>query len=479
VINIAVTPVSSKQSLTTESFSKLGSFVDNWQPCTLGWLVPGTMSGPMFTNGSWGFGLGAPGYIFTDPVGQQDANVSYWVNGCTQSPTASYSSGGQTVAPVFEQGLNLGQPKASAPSSSLSQEWAVIDGFGCGEGQNVCGSAASPAPPNVTPSVLNQNLMNITGTPYPAAGASSGVYLRNFCTNPTQCPAGMTPNTISGGGFYVEGNASVVMSTSGYAAQPPAVASLPLLQIYTITQGSTVTTITVNNTALTTTVSSGSNTLSLNGVPENNLPTLTTPPGQSQPGTLLYVDGTLNVTGPGQSSIATGSGPNTNAAIQDYSQITLVASGNINFTGDVIYNHEPVTMNAADTLISGNDYNQVFGAYTANGNIDTTTTYSNNNIQIDGSLAPVGASTCPTCGFTVSSGYVNTFNNVGGQIQTNIYAANMSVENIYYDRRLISKPNFGPPWFPTTLISQNDITAAQAPKVTPSAQRRSWVTSPQ
>lgn len=460
VINIAVTPQSSNTEQTTVSFSSFGGFVNNWAPCTLGWLVPGLMAGPMFTNGSWGFGLGGVGYTFTDPVSQHNANASYWVNGCTPSPTASYTNGGQTVAPNFMQGLLLNQPVVSAPANSFSQQWAVIDGLGCGEGSNVCGQSTSPAPPQLQAADLNAHLMDINGNPYPATGATSGVYLSSFCTA-APCAGGGSPNTIDGGGFYVEGDASVVMLTSG------AETSLPLLQIYTVTQGSTVTTITVNNTAQTTTIASGSTIRSLAGVPENKVPTLTGSP--QQPGTLLYVDGKLALTGPGQGQ----------PAVQDYSQVTLVASGNVNITGDVIYAHEPVTMDTANALIPGNDYNQVLGIYTANGNIDTTTTYANHNLQVDGSLAPVGASTCPTCGFTVSSGYVNTFNNVGGQIQTNIYAANMSVENTYYDRRFVSKKNFGPPWFPTTQVSQAAISSALAPSVSATFQRRSWTTSPQ
>ncbi len=62
------------------SFAIYGAFVTNWSPCSLGWLVPGTMTGTMFTDGSWGFGSGT--YIFTDPVGQADADASWWVDGC-------------------------------------------------------------------------------------------------------------------------------------------------------------------------------------------------------------------------------------------------------------------------------------------------------------------------------------------------------------------------------------------------------------
>jgi hypothetical protein len=52
--------------------------------------------------------------------------------------------------------------------------------------------------------------------------------------------------TFTGGGIYVEGDASVQLSTSGSSAQ-----------VYTIKQGSTTTAVTIDNTLNTTTVAVG------------------------------------------------------------------------------------------------------------------------------------------------------------------------------------------------------------------------------
>jgi phage baseplate assembly protein gpV len=192
---------------------------------------------------------------------------------------------------------------------------------------------------------------------------------------------------------------------------------------------------------------------------------------------MLYVDGTINsLSGPGQAQMS-GNGVVSNPAIQDGTQLTIVAASNVNITGDVTYHHEPVTMDTSNTLIAGNDFNQVLGIYSNAGNINLQSPYSNQNLQVDGSLAVVG-STCSTCGFT-ASGHINTFNNVGGQIQTNIFSADMNTENTYFDRRFTSKSGFMPPWFPSTTVPPGDIVAAGAPNVTYSFQRRSWATSPQ
>jgi Tfp pilus assembly protein PilX len=453
IVNISV-PLS--QTATTQtSFAAFGAFINNYSPCT-GALIAGTMTGPMFTNGAWEFGSGGA-YTFTDPVGQVNANADYWFGGnCIQSPNSSYKSGSQTIAPNFEQGLNVGQTAVALPANAFAQEWAVLDGKGTGEG--------SSAP---TASQLNSVLKTISGTKYPSTGATSGVYLPYSSVSGT--------NTLSGGGLYVEGSAAVQLSIGNDTASP----SNPT-QIYTITQGGTTTTITTDPGANTTTVSSGSTVLTLAGVPENLTGTI------AQPGTMLYVDGTItSLSGTGQGQ----------PAVQDGSQITITAAGNVDITGDLLYKTEPVTTTQNQivagttppccagtpvaTLIPGSDKNQDIGIFTATGNIQLSSSYSNQNLEVDGSLAAIGQSCASnSCGFTVS-GAINTFNNVGGQIQGNIFGANMQTENTYFDRRYTSRPGFAPPWFPSTTIQSVDITNAATPVLTPTMQRISWLTSPQ
>ena len=180
---------------------------------------------------------------------------------------------------------------------------------------------------------------------------------------------------------------------------------------------------------------------------------------------MLYVNGTItSLSGPGQGV----------PAVQDGSQITIVANGNIDITGDVIYKTEPVTItdnqivpgtnpaccngDPVSTLIPGNDKNQVLGMFTANGNINLMSPYSNNNLQVDGSLAPLqqGSQWCFTC-----TGYINTFNNVGGQIQSGICGCDMDTENTYFDRRFTARAGFVPPWFPSTTITSHRPTTGR------------------
>ncbi len=452
-ITVNVVANTSTTQQATVSFSSFGAFINNYSPCT-GALVPGTMTGPMFTNGAWQFGTSGP-YIFTDPVGQANAKADYYFGGtCIQSASSSYKSGSQTIAPTFQQGFNLGQASVALPANDFSQKWAVLDGVGCGEGGTTCGTSAPPSPAN---SDLHNYLKDINGNAYSSNGATSGVYLPYSCVGGSSCV-----NTVNGGGIYVEGGAGVVLSTGSDS-------SGNLTQVYTITQGSTTTTVTTNIATKTTTVTSGSKTLSLAGVPMNKVST-------PQPGTLLYVDGTISsLSGP------TGQSNQSAPAIQDGAQVTVAANGDVNITGNILYKHEPVTQDTSDSLISGNDYNQVLGVFTASGNITLTSPYNNNNLEVDGALAAIGQNCASNkCGFT-SSDNINTFTNVGGQIQGNIFSANMQTENTYFDRRFTSKAGFAPPWFPSTTLPLSDIQNGLPPTIPnpPTITRMSWTTTPQ
>ncbi len=165
------------------SFSIFGAFISNWSPCTLGWLVPGTMTGTMFTDGSWGFGTGGS-YIFTDPVGQSAPNASYWVDGgCFQSPNSTFTAPDhEVVVPQFQDGFAVNQAAITQPANSYSQSWAVLDGTGCGENSTTCGGTSAPSSP--TNAQMNTLLKDVNQNAYPATGSSGGVYL-NYVTNPS------------------------------------------------------------------------------------------------------------------------------------------------------------------------------------------------------------------------------------------------------------------------------------------------------
>ena len=403
------------------SFAYFGGFVDVY-PGGFGPLVPGTMTGPMFSNNAWEFMAAIPPwtapYIFTDPVGQNWADAYWWDKSWNWhlSPGTSYGSGSNLIAPNFQQGFNVSQPAVPLPTNSFNQEEAVIDGNG---------TLYSSAPTTAQLSVLT----NAAGQAYSGA-TTSGVFV-NQGTTAAACGT-KTPPCMNGGGLFVQGGADVQLIPSGSTAQ-----------VYKVTQNGTTATITINPAANsgagTTVVTQGGSTLSLSGVPVDTL--------TAQASTMVYVNGTMTIHGPGEGQ----------GAVQDNAMITITVNGDIVATGDVLYKTEPVTIPLDQLVPAVANMNQVLGLFTATGNFITQNAQADQNIEIDGSIATISqADSANNCasgnGGQLSRGHINTFNNVGGMIQSCIYKADVNVENTWFDRRFTSRSGFAPPWFPSTSI---------------------------
>jgi hypothetical protein len=243
-------------------------------------------------------------------------------------------------------------------------------------------------------------------------------------------------------------------------------------QTYTITQGATITTVVVNDVTNITTITSGASVQTINGNPTLYDPTTGLAQGDA---TMVYVNGAITgLTGPY-------SGSTIQPAIQDGTHVTIAATGNVSITGDITYKEEPVTTVASsstpvDTLIAANSNAGVLGIVTSAGNINLDVTNDpaatchgcTANIEVDGSLAAM-ATTSGVGGFTQSGPAINAFNNVGGQIQGNIYGANISIENTYFDRRFSN--GVLPPWFPSTSVTGLGGNISY----TPSYSRTQWI----
>jgi hypothetical protein len=247
--------------------------------------------------------------------------------------------------------------------------------------------------------------------------------------------------------------------------------------VFTIVQGGTTTTVTEDLTAQTTTYQTNSGTVyTVNGVPSNQN---TTP---ATAATMVYVDGNL---GSGTSGL---SGPGSgNPAIQNNSQVTVTANGNLTITGDILYKTEPVTTtqnqvvpyatttccngDAADFLIPlpASASTQVLGIYTANGNIQLNNQQASGNLEIDASVAAF--SPAGTGGLVNTGSNIGTLNIVGGRIQSTIQNIGATTRNVYFDRRF-AQGTFGPPWFPTATVTPVNLSTTST---TTKAQRLQWL----
>ncbi len=442
IFNAVLQPATGKTS-----FAAWGMFIDQWAQCSGGYLVPGTITGPVFTNGSWTFGSSGS-YIFTDPVGSASATAGYqFPSGCYSSSASSYTDpNGTTISPNFQAGFNPGQPPIPLPQNDFDQKRAVLDGKGTGN---------TP----VTNAELNANLRDANGNPYPATGATSGVYLPyKSSVNPN---TGATVLTFTGGGIYVEGDAQVTMAASGASAE-----------VYTVTQGSTITTITIDNVANTTTISTnGGAPNTISGVPTQYDPSSGNP---ARPATMVYANGNItSLSGPHDAN------GNSLPAVNDSQAITVTAAKNITVTGDVLLKTEPVTTTQdqppmpvgtpPDTLIPGNDKGQVLGIFTAGGDVQMVNSQSSTNLEIDASIATLAQG--GTGGLVNMGSAINTLTIIGGRIQNQIKNINATSRNVFFDRRF-SQGGFAPPWFPSTTITNPGKSSA---KLDSSAQRVQWL----
>jgi len=424
------------------TFAGYGMFIDQYSVCDGTSLVPGTITGPTFTNGSWNFGTGQ--YTFTDPVGQAGPTAGFGAG--TAAPACKAVSGpaGNGIAPNFQQGFQMSQNKVPLPTNSFNQERAVLDGKGANPDPSV--PVTKP-----TASEMNQVLKNVNKTPYPSTGGppSSGVYL---------------PYTVDG-----KGNATFTGGGIMIASSPTTVTNIVLAptssgsgQTYTITQGSTTTTITIDPGSNTTVMKSGNTTLTVNGVPHQFDPTAGTDLGYD---TMLYVDGPINsLSGPGQGK----------PAIQDGTALTITASSNVTLTGDILYKAEPVTGTPStpgatiDQLIPANDKGQALGIFTATGDIQLNNKQTNGNMEIDASLATISQG--GTGGLTNIGSAIQTLTIVGGRIQNNIKNINTVQRNVLFDKRFAN--GFAPPWFPSTGIQKGNNNATLN---TPVITRLQWL----
>jgi hypothetical protein len=398
-----------------QSFAAWGMFIGTYALCSAD-LVPGTITGPVFTNGSWNFSNSGP-YTFTDPVGQSGAQAGWDNGGCIGSATPTNG-----IHPTFTGGFNVNQPSVTLPPNSFNQEQAVLDGIGI----------ASNPPTNAQ---LNAVLKNAAGTAYPTGGAASGVYV------PYSVSGSPAVKTFTGGGIFVQGNAAITLSPT---------TSSTTSQTYTIVQGGVTTTLTIDpaaGSAGTTTISTtGLGTQVINGVPQQ-LSSVGLSLGDA---TMLYVNGAItSLSGPGQGQ----------AAIQNGTALSVVSSGSndITVTGDILYKTEPVTMTGTptstppiDQLVPANNTGQVLGIFTAGGNVNLQNGQSNGNLEIDASIATISAT--GSGGIVNTGNSINTLTIVGGRIQNTIQNIGATTRNVLFDRRFLSG-GFAPPWFPSTTVT--------------------------
>jgi hypothetical protein len=525
-INVTINISAPNGVTTTQSFADYGMFIDQNPPCSVGssmnsYLAYGEITGPMFTNGSWNFGNAQAGsYTFPGNVSQAGASAMYGAGNSSPGTCTAESAASSIRSATFGGSLNLSQTAVPLPQNSYSQLEAVLDGLGCANSPGAQSCSANGKAISITgyggmggsaDSALNANLRDPGGNAYPVGGASSGVYL----------PFSGAPGsyTFTGGGIYVEGDASVIVApginttaqvytisgaststtttgtipgtTSNGAScsthnhvttcQPvPTSTTVTTANTYTITidpkAGSSGSTIFTAGSAVSTSYSINGGTPTItNANPSLGSQTITGVPDEfnpatnavTTPATMIYVDG----------NITSLTGPSNGLALQNGTELTITALDNITITGSIQYvtpvvygpPAAPASGSNADTLISGNNHNQVLGLFTAAGNINLNV--SGGNLEIDASIATI--SNGGSGAIVNTGGGISQLTIVGGRIQNTIQDINSSTRNVWFDQRFAT--GFAPPWFPSSTFTSVPSGVENATAVTPIISRVQWL----
>jgi hypothetical protein len=526
-INVTINISAPNGVTTTQSFADYGMFIDQNPPCSVGssmssYLAYGEITGPMFTNGSWNFGNAQGGsYTFPGNVGQAGPSAMYGAGSSAPGTCTAETAASAIRSATFGGALNLSQQAIPLPQNSYSQLEAVLDGLGCANSPGAQSCSGNSKAISVTgyggvggsaDSAMNAILRDASGNAYPVGGASSGVYL----------PYSGAPGAYSftGGGIYVEGNASITIAPGSNSTAQVYTISTPTGSTTTTgtipgttTNGAscskkngvttclpvpTSTTVTTTNTytitidpkagASGTTTFSSTSAISTSYSINGGTPTVTntSPSAGSQtiagvpdefnpvsnavttPATMLYVDG----------NITSLSGPSNGLAIQNGTELTITALDNITVTGNIQYvtpvvygpPAAPASGSNADSLIAGNNHNQVLGLFTATGNVYLNV-LSGGNLEIDASIATI--SNGGSGAITNSGGAIPQLTIVGGRIQNTIQDINATTRNVWFDQRFAS--GFAPPWFPSSTMTSVPTGVENATAVTPVISRVQWL----
>ncbi|GIW22711.1 MAG: hypothetical protein KatS3mg068_1718 [Candidatus Sericytochromatia bacterium] len=376
------------------------------------WFTANTnFDGPVHSNSSngsmfrfAGTGTNWASATFKDEISSVSTSIKWYNTGKTTTPPVSNLNPTETKdKPVFEKGYKRGVNAIPLPTNSFNQERAALTNNSLLE-----------------TAMTNAEKRSALGLPPSTSPVPTGVYLPK------------SGNSLNAG-IYVKGDVSVRLSVNSGK------------QVYTLTQGSTITRIEVDYTNNKTSMCNGAN--------------CTPTPSQiydGVPNGALYVDGSITSLGgpartPSNSTSPTAAPP----AIASRTKLTVFANNSINIDSDIKYSDNPLGPDGINNTPDDNpNVENVFGVYTSNGNI-TIGTAAPKNIEIHGSLMTSGSNSVVTVQNYDSRADSGVVNLLGGII-SDAYGAFGTFgrygsrtgygRNFVYDQRLKNNP---PPFFPT------------------------------
>jgi Tfp pilus assembly protein PilX len=430
------------------AFSGFGAFFDNGDTQANAPLASGIFSGPVHTNTHFAF-LSNRSVTFRNVVSQVDSQIRY--------DTTNNTTPNRPIPPPNLTGINIsteGYQRIGAvplPENNFSQEYAVINATGvididAATGAPVDPPGVIPAPGGnpvpvfdangrVTPTILAANLRTVSNAVPVLNGSGqlpNGVYI------PTT-----DGTTISnkGAGIYVQGDAADIKVYSNTSNN----------QVYVITQGSTVTTITSNYSTNQTTVSNGSTSRTYTGLFKDRSDSTAVKNGAS-----LFVNGSIN-------SLRGGKDNSTNRpAIAPATALTITAQRHITVTGDLKYAN-PVVNSDGTPVTNINSITNVLGIFSNDGNVKLAPVSTNVadssglGLEINAAVISFNSNTANDSGIEGSIVYTGgstpsssaRWKLVGSRVQSKINSIGYNYRDVFFDVRF-SGGRFAPPFFPGT-----------------------------
>jgi hypothetical protein len=330
-------------------------------------------TGPVHTNGQFNFALN-PGASFTGKVTSVSGTGRYYNGGSGSGLQLNADRNGDTDVPTFAEGFDRGVDAIAMPATTTADRQREA-ALGLSQGAST-------------------------------AGYGAGVHL------------GGSGGAMTGG-IYVNGNASISLAAG---ANGPT---------YTIVQGGTTTTVSVNGASNRTTIKVGSGSpTGYDGVPNG----------------MLFVDGQV-------SSLS--------GTVEQNSQVTVAATGDVKITNNITYqNYTAGTTPSAEGtmnlmgIMSWTGNVRVTDAAPNNINVHATVMTPNGEFRVDGHDSGSPRGTATILGGVIENTY-GAFGTFSGDNPQTGYG-----RNFVYDTRM--GRGIAPPFFPTigavtsTLAGIND-----------------------
>lgn len=445
------------------SFSQYGTFLNRFTQTSV-W-APGTFQGKVHTNDRFRYSSSYPvtymGEVTQVGTTYDYNNRAYNVSAVQPNSTPHTGLTVQSTYTTVPDALPL-------PENVYAQKLAVLNSTGRPDVNFPPPDATNPTvPPDPTVAQMKVLLRGANNAAPPTTGSGASETINTGVYLPATTVAGQP--TLNGGGIYVKGTVDTLALTKGSNGA----------QVYTITQGSNTTTVTITppttSTSGSTVIAGPSGTTTFQGVPIDKTNPVV---AEQKPGVALFVDGAINnLRGPAKS------GGVVPAAIAKATALTIVSTGDINVTGSITY-EEPVINDAGTAVTYANNYvpSNVFGLFTNTGKVkwtpNTSYTGSNASMSVDVAIVAFNEAAIIADPNAQTGGWVTDCNSCNSSTKINLRGSRTVSRGInqindkgqqtnrYFDPRF-ANGNLAPPFFPVTRLA-NTVAASNTRVITTS-----------